>query len=110
MVEGFLREIPTTQEASPVHDNRLRSRLKAQLTKFSVQLSEGLPRPLQRFVSPMLFGVQASQDVKLSSIARSLKEDLALIKTESRRSRNLGAPELERDVLQRPCRKAHCYA
>lgn len=84
-----------------MHDNRLRSRLKAQLTKFSVQLSEGLPRPLQRFVSQMLFGVQASQDVKLSSIARSLKEDIALIKTESRLSRNLGAPELESHLSER---------
>src|SRR3974377_1256416 len=101
MVEGFLREIPTPQEASPVHDNRLRSRLKAQRTKFSVQLSEGLPRPLQRFVSQMLFGVQASQDVKLSSLARSLKEDLALIKTESRRSRKLGAAELESPLRER---------
>ena len=55
MVEGFLRELQTTQEASPVHDNRIRSRLKAHLTKFSLQLSDGLPRPLQRFVSQMLF-------------------------------------------------------
>ena len=63
MVEGFLREIQTTWEASPMHDNRLRSRLNAQLTMFSLQLTEGLNRPLQDFVSQTLFGVQASQDV-----------------------------------------------
>jgi len=78
-----------------MHDNRLRSRLKAQLTKFSSQLTEGLSRPLQKFVSQMLFGVQASQDVKLSNIARSLKEEINLIKTENRLSRNLEAAELE---------------
>jgi hypothetical protein len=43
----------------------------------------------------MLFGIQASQDVKLSNIARSLKEEIPLIKTEDRLSRNLKAVELE---------------
>ncbi|MGH9697342.1 MAG: transposase [Bryobacteraceae bacterium] len=43
----------------------------------------------------MLFGIQASQDVKLSNIARSLKEEISLIKTEDRLSRNLKAVELE---------------
>ncbi len=37
----------------------------------------------------MLYGIQASQDVKLSNIGRSLQEDIALIKTEDRLSRNL---------------------
>jgi hypothetical protein len=58
-----------------VQDSKLRSRLKAQLTKFSSDLCEGLSRPLEKFMSQMLFGIQASQDVKLSNIARSLKED-----------------------------------
>jgi hypothetical protein len=84
-----------------MHDNRLRSRLKAQLTKFSCQLTEGLSRPLQKFVSQMLFGVQASQDVKLSNIARSLKEEIDLIKTENRLSRNLEAAELQSHLSAR---------
>jgi hypothetical protein len=37
----------------------------------------------------MLYGVQASKDVKLSNIARTLKEEQSLIKTEDRLSRNL---------------------
>ncbi len=49
----------------------------------------------------MLFGVQASQDVKLSNIARSLKEDMALIKTEDRLSRNLDASGLESHLSER---------
>jgi hypothetical protein len=38
----------------------------------------------------MLYGIQASTDVKLSNIARSLNEEIALVKTESRLSRNIG--------------------
>jgi len=46
----------------------------------------------------MLFGIQASQDVKLSNVARSLKEEIPLIKTEDRLSRNLKAVELEAEL------------
>ena len=46
----------------------------------------------------MLFGIQASQEVKLSNIARSLNEEIPLIKTEDRLSRNLKAVELEAEL------------
>ena len=75
--------------------SKIRSRLKAQLTKFAAQLTVGLSKPLRNFVGEMLFGIQASQDIKLSSVARSLREDIPLIKTEDRLSRNLQAEELE---------------
>jgi Transposase DDE domain len=81
-----------------MQDSKLYSRVKAQLTKFSSELCEGLSRPLEKFVGQMLFGIQASQDVKLSNIARSLKEEIPLIKTEDRLSRNLGAVELEAEL------------
>jgi hypothetical protein len=81
-----------------MQDSKLRSRLKAQLTKFCSELCEGLSRPLEKFVGQMLFGIQASQDVKLSNIARSLKEEIPLIKTEDRLSRNLRAVELEAEL------------
>ena len=81
-----------------MQDSKLRSRLKAQLTKFSSELCEGLSRPLQKFVGQMLFGIQASQDVKLSNVARSLKEQIPLIKTEDRLSRNLKAVELAAEL------------
>lgn len=81
-----------------MQDSKLRSRLKAQLTKFSSELCGELSRPLEKFVAQMLFGIQASQDVKLSSIARSLKEEIPLIKTEDRLSRNLKAAELEAEL------------
>jgi len=66
------------------------SLLKAQLTKYSPAVNEGLSRPQPKFVHQMLYGVQAAQDVKLSAIARSLQENIAFIKTEDRLSRNLG--------------------
>jgi len=81
-----------------VQDSKLRSRLKAQLTKFTLDLGQSLSRPHQKFVGQMLFGIQASQDVKLSNIARSLQEQIPLIKTEDRLSRNLKAKQLETEL------------
>ncbi len=46
----------------------------------------------------MLYGIQASKDVKLSNIARSLNEEIPLIKTESRLSRNLGRMDLTESI------------
>ena len=74
---------------------KIRSRLKAQLSRFTSELTVGLSKPLRNFAGEMLFGIQASQEVKLSNIARSLQEDISLIKTEDRLSRNLQAEELE---------------
>jgi hypothetical protein len=81
-----------------MHDSKIRSRLKAQLTKFSSELCEGLSKPLAGFVSQVLFGIQSSQDVKLSNIARSLQEKIPLIRTEKRLSRNLKSAELEKEL------------
>ena len=83
-----------------MEDSKVRARLKAQLTKFSQQLCGGLSRPQAKFVTQMLFGIQASQDVKLSNIARSLKEEIPLIKTETRLSRNLKAVERETELSE----------
>jgi len=42
-------------------------------------------------IKEFLYGIQASKDVKLSNISRALKEEIPLIKTEDRLSRNLGS-------------------
>lgn len=84
-----------------MQDSKIRSRLKAQLSKFVRELTEGLSKPSSAFVGEMLFGIQASQDVKLSEIARSLQEEIPLIKTEDRLSRNLGAQFLEAHLAER---------
>lgn len=65
-----------------MNDSKVRSRLKAQLTKFSDQMCGGLSKPLGKFVEQMLYGIQSSQDVKLSNIGRALGEAIPLIRTE----------------------------
>jgi len=54
----------------------------------------------------VLYSHQASQDVKLSNIARSLKEDIPLIKTEDRLSRNLKTAELETELTSQLAKMA----
>jgi hypothetical protein len=56
----------------------------------------------------MLYGIQATQDVKLSAIARSLQEKIALIKTEDRLSRNLACEALDVHLLQRLAEMGSC--
>jgi len=63
--------------------------LKGQLSRFSGIISKGFKKPKQKLIKEMLYGIQASKDVKLSNIARTLKEEQKLIKTEDRLSRNL---------------------
>jgi hypothetical protein len=46
----------------------------------------------------MLFGIQSSQDVKLSNIGRCLQEKIPLIRTEKRLSRNLKSAALEKEL------------
>ena len=51
-------------------------------------------KPKAEFIGQMIYGIEASQDVKLSEIARSLGEDILLKKTSERLSRNLKGPGL----------------
>jgi hypothetical protein len=62
-------------------DSRIVAVIKGQLSKFSGIISKELPKPKQRLVKEMLYGIQASKDIKLSCITRSLNEPIPLIKT-----------------------------
>lgn len=76
------------------HDSALGSKVKAQISRFANRLTQtGYTQPKRRFVSEMLYGIQASEDVKLSNISRSLNESIALIKTEDRLSRQLASED-----------------
>jgi hypothetical protein len=68
---------------------KITNKIKHQISKFSGIISKGLNKPKRRLIKELIFGIQASKDVKLSNIARSLKENIPLIKTEDRLSRNL---------------------
>jgi len=81
-------------------DSRLARRIKRQMEKFADRLSEGLGKPTGRLVREMIYGIQCSKDVKLSNVSRSLREEIRLIKTTNRLSRNLSSRDLS-DVLNR---------
>ena len=80
--------------------------LKGQLSKYSGIISKGFKKPKQNLIKEMLYGIQASKDVKLSNIARTLKEDQKLIKTEDRLSRNLDDEDFTDGINDEICRLA----
>lgn len=72
------------------------TKVRDQIEAFSGRLSAGLGKPARRFVSEALLGIATRGSVRLSEIGRALEEPIALIKTETRLSRNLARPELVR--------------
>ncbi len=74
------------------------SRFKAQANKFSGIISKGLGKIQSRLIKEMIYGIQASKDVKISNVARSLQEDIALIKTEDRLCPNLSAGDFSSHI------------
>jgi hypothetical protein len=73
---------------------RTAHKLREQIIKFSGVLSQGLPKTARRFVTEMIFGIQARQSVRLTEIGRALEEKIALRKTEYRLWRQLEREEL----------------
>lgn len=80
--------------------------LKGQLSKYSGIISKRFTKPKHKLIKEMLYGIQASKDVKLSNIARTLKERQALIKTEDRLSRNLDDYDFTDGINDEICRLA----
>jgi hypothetical protein len=74
--------------------HQLSHKIRAQITRFSGKLSQGLSKPNCRFVDEVIYGLTASGSVMLSEISRSLNETIPLIKTENRLCRNLGKRDL----------------
>lgn len=73
-------------------------KLKEQIAIFSGKLSAGMPKVAGRFLAEALYGIQARQSVKLSQWGRALNEDIPLIKTINRLSRQLERPNLWESV------------
>lgn len=78
--------------------------IKGQISKFSGNISKGLSKSKQRLIKEMVYGIQASKDVKLSNITRSLNESIPLIKTEDRLSRNLDDEDFTAEINNQICR------
>jgi len=87
-------------------NSRTAAVIKGQISKFSGIISRELPKPKQRLVREMIYGIQAAKDIKLSNITRSLNEPLALIKTEDRLSRNLDDRDFTDEINKEICRLA----
>jgi hypothetical protein len=81
-----------------MHYSKVAVRLRAQIAKFSGDVSAGLGKVAQRFVTEMIYGIMASESVLLTEIGRALEEKNTLKKTEERLSRNLPRQELEQKV------------
>ncbi|MFQ6093927.1 MAG: hypothetical protein ACE5OR_14850 [bacterium] len=80
------------------------AKIKAQLSKFSGIISKGYSAPKRRLIREVLYGIQATKDVKLSNIGRSLREEQALVKTEDRLSRNLDDVDFTEGINREICR------
>jgi len=78
--------------------------IKGQLSKFSGIIAKELSKPKQRLIREMLYGIQASKDIKLSSVTRALNEPIPLIKTEDRLSRNLDDEDFTEEINNQICR------
>ena len=80
---------------------RTAQKLREQMVRFSGELSAGLPKVTRRFVTEMIFGIQARGSVRLTEVGRALGERISLKKTEERLSRQLGRRGLERRLQRR---------
>lgn len=76
---------------------QLAMRLRDQMDEFLGNL-RGVPKTARRFCLEALYGVTTGKSLRLSEIARSLNEDIALIKTENRLSRQAGRKGLWRKL------------
>jgi hypothetical protein len=81
-----------------IRDSRTVAAIKGQMSKFSGIIAKGLPKPKQKLIREMIYGMQAAKDIKLSCITRALNEPIRLIKTEDRLSRNLDDRDFTEEI------------
>lgn len=83
-----------------MNHRQIARKLQEQIHSFSGIFYPHFSKPRARFIEQMIYGIQASRDVKLSSIGRSLGEDILLKKTEERLSRHLASEGLGRGSMK----------
>lgn len=83
------------------------NRFKIQCNKFSGTISKDLGKVKKRLVKEMIYGIQASKDVKISNVSRALQEPIPLIKTEDRLCRNLNGEDLTSHINKEIMRLGH---
>ncbi|MBE0448308.1 MAG: hypothetical protein IBX64_09475 [Actinobacteria bacterium] len=82
--------------------SKIARKLRARIGKFSGELSHGLPLVAGRFVSEMIYGIQASQSVVLTKIGRT--QTVSIKKVEERLSHQLGCEGLGSTILVQPAK------
>lgn len=80
-------------------------KLRAQIEKFSGELSFSYGKVTRRFIKEALYGILSSGSVRLTQIARSLDEDITIHKTHDRLCRNINKKsldlELEKSIINK---------
>ena len=76
---------------------QLGTRLRDQMESFLGNV-RGVPKTALRFCREALYGITTRKSLRLSEIARSLNEDIALAKTENRLSRQASRPGLWKKI------------
>jgi hypothetical protein len=89
-----------------MHGSKVAVKLRQKIVSFSGELSRGLPKTAGRFVSEMIYGIQARQSVMLTEVSRSLEEPTTIKKTEERLSRQLARRGLGEAVQHNVLSKA----
>lgn len=89
----------------------LTAQLKRQIIKYvnNITMGEGVKKVKKRWIKEMIFGIQATKDIKLSNIARSIQEDIPLIKTEGRLSRQTNDVDATRFINEQLLKQGKYY-
>ena len=86
--------------------SRIARGMREQIEKFLGVVCRAEGKVAHRFVAEMVYGIQASQSVMLSEIARSLQESISIKKTHERLVRQLGREGLGERLQQELLRYA----
>jgi len=81
-----------------MNHRQIATKLRDQIHHFSGIFYPHFSKPRSKFIEQMIYGIQAGRDVKLSSIGRSLGEDILLKKTEERLSHHLAIKGLGQTI------------
>ena len=81
-----------------MNDTIVAAKAKVQHDKFRGKVFAHFSRPKARFMREATYGILASSDTKLSSIVRTIEDDVAPIQTEKRLSRNIDDETLDREI------------
>ena len=94
-----------------MNHRQIAMKLQGQIHHFSGIFYPHFSLPRSKFIEQMIYGIQAGRDVKLSTIGRSLGEDISLKKTEERLSRHLAVKGLGQKIneviVEHGSRKIH---